>query len=127
MTDYYDSEGCCLTCEDEDKSDRNGWNGCYYPDCLCFDCKCTICDWYNNLFYYKCTYPRYNGNQLWEVHSLKWKAKTEKAILFINKLNGEEFWLPKSQIEMRKDHIIVPLWLIDKYDLDKNTGNSINQ
>uniref|UniRef100_A0A6H1ZYD9 Uncharacterized protein n=1 Tax=viral metagenome TaxID=1070528 RepID=A0A6H1ZYD9_9ZZZZ len=35
MCDYYQDEGCCLTCEDAE------------PGCLCFNCKCTKCVYYN--------------------------------------------------------------------------------
>jgi len=34
MTDYYQEEGCCLTCENAEEG------------CLCYDCKCKQCDHY---------------------------------------------------------------------------------
>ena len=34
LDDYYDEDGCCLTCEDAEEG------------CLCFECKCTKCVWY---------------------------------------------------------------------------------
>jgi len=33
--DYYDLEGCCLTCEDAS------------PGCLCYECNCTKCEQYD--------------------------------------------------------------------------------
>ena len=32
--DFYEQEGCCMTCPDS------------YPGCLCYDCMCTKCLWY---------------------------------------------------------------------------------
>jgi len=51
--DYYGEEGCCLTCEEQEE------------DCLCFNCKCRKCEWYEPLYGAdwgektgECTYPR---------------------------------------------------------------------
>jgi len=43
MDNYYQEEGCCLTCEDQDKRWRRGWYDIYGDGCLCYDCKCRRC------------------------------------------------------------------------------------
>jgi len=52
------------------------------------------------------------------VHYDKKKRETEAAILFV--IDGEEIWLPKSQIEYDSQDkvVIVPEWLARKHDLD---------
>ena len=50
MRDYYGEDGCCLTCEDS------------YDGCLCFDCKCKKCEWYEADTDYSghCEYGQYH-------------------------------------------------------------------
>lgn len=51
--DFYGEPGCCLTCTESMHAQLRGvrygvhYGGKYY-DCLCFDCKCVPCDWYED-------------------------------------------------------------------------------
>jgi len=96
--DYYEwnDDGCCLIC-------KNGYDGC-----LCYECKCRQCYWYNDN-QSCCDLPdvwRYEREEVWENgqnYYLKvvdvWQS-TDKALLArIERKNGtttERMWIPKS-------------------------------
>lgn len=43
------------------------------------------------------------------------KAETDKAYLVV--IEGDEYWLPKSQCELEDDTITMPSWLAEKNGL----------
>jgi len=61
MIDYYGEEGCCKTCPTWKKEENRIEEG----KCLCFDCKCRKCIWYEWDSFEekgKCTHP---GEGVW--------------------------------------------------------------
>jgi hypothetical protein len=137
MISYYGEDGCCLTCEKEEK--REG--------CLCYDCKCKKCRHYNPSAFDSST-PYYDSER-WFVCDLaeRWKKEAEKRyeertqiIYFFDfeikretekgilvKKKEKEFWLPKSQVEFRECLIYgkaigIPKWLVDKSSLLEKDG-----
>jgi hypothetical protein len=71
MTDFYGKRGCCLTCEDKETMEGYQEDVEYEEknyDCICFECRCSICNWYSHG---ECTYPR--------THWLSWEDYEEQA------------------------------------------------
>ena len=121
--DYYGEEGCCLTCPTENQRenimDDEG-------NCLCFECKCTKCFWYEPNFEWeeeggKCTYREPEEKHVECVVNIK--HQTKKA--FLIKVDDREIWLPKSQVKIIEDlykdnvggdatTVIIPQWLIKR-------------
>ena len=101
--DYYGEEGCCMTCDEEEKIENETHDG----KCLCFECKCRQCS-----HYVPDSYGRNKGRcnisleqeKEWDKVSVaisEIKAETEKASLIITE-QKEETWLPKSLTKIVK-------------------------
>jgi len=51
--DYYGERGCCFFCDETTKEnmaglERDVWLHGKHYDCLCDECKCRFCLWYNS-------------------------------------------------------------------------------
>ena len=75
--DWYeqDDEGCCLICEKAEEG------------CLCFDCKCSKCYWYDNEAKY------FGGRACEKVYDFKRRYRFQKEI---EKINNFEKRFPKT-------------------------------
>lgn len=125
--DYYGEIGCCLTCSDQEVNEINE-----FGDCLCYDCKCRQCFWYQSdtlewecgVGKGHCEYPRCNDEYDTEYNESIFISKrmkeTRKAIFCnlegFNTLSFAQFWVPKSQI---KEDKIKNWWLDEKGLLNK--------
>ncbi len=66
VEDYYSQEGCCLTCPSERKK-KHLQND---EKCLCYECKCRKCDWYEYMIYG--WDEKYNGWASGEIKKCKY-------------------------------------------------------
>jgi hypothetical protein len=106
MTDFYGDIGCCLTCEDA------------HDDCLCFDCKCTQCDYYEGFngdgYCSIASDWSFQNKKLIEVDISEPEAETEKAWLM--SVNGSNpIWIPKKILKNGK----LPYWFLKSKKLVK--------
>ena len=122
--DYYGEHGCCLTCDEERKESYTTTNeyGEYDGKCLCYDCTCRQCYWYepdyNGDYGYSesgsCKYPRNkyiskNEKSIYELGKIS--RETDKAVL--GEIKGLEglHWIPISCICSDRK---IKRWFINK-------------
>lgn len=88
--DYYEEEGCCLTCPDA------------YPGCLCFECKCRQCAHYD-VDLKRCSIA-VAAQDKWEQVSIEIDevvVETEKAWCVGEE--GNKVWIPKSMAQIETE------------------------
>lgn len=117
-TDYYDKKGCCLVCNEAKEG------------CLCYECKCRNCYWYEYDSHDKghCNHPdsSYSKNE-WNdsYHEYIWigniKKETEKA-LYCELVDIEDnimiiCWVPKLVLTSPFKGALIKNWWLMKKDI----------
>ena len=89
--DYYGKDGCCLTCPTA------------YIGCLCFNCKCRKCAYYDSEIR-SCNISVANKDK-WSRVGVEIDAiieETDKAWLIL--VDEKQYWLPKSLVKIKNEH-----------------------